>query len=145
MRAGIKVKNTDKVIKKLQQLPAKVTVEVKKAVETSALLVEGTAKTSIQRGPKSGEIYVRQNITHQASASGEAPATDTGALASSISHWFKDDGLSVLIGSYLQYARFLEYGTVNMDARPFLFPSVESNRQAIRQMFADAIKKGVAK
>lgn len=145
MRISVELKNADHVIKKLNQLPRSVTDEVKKAVETSALLIEGTAKALIQRGPKTGEIYERRNVTHQASAAGEPPATDTGALASSISHRITDEGLSAEVGSDSAYAKFLEYGTVNMEPRPFLIPSVESNRQKIEQMFDKAVEKGVTK
>lgn len=140
MRVSVQV-NTDKVLKKLNQLPQHVEQEVKKAVQTSALLVEGTAKKSIQRGPKTGETYGN----HIASAPGEAPATDTGTLASSVQHWIKDEGMTAEVGSYLEYAKFLEFGTVNMEPRPFLFPALESNRRAIEKMLNKAVTEGVKK
>lgn len=79
--------------------------------------------------PKTGVQYrvggtADNPIMHQASAPGEPPAMDTGALANSGYHMMtgKTEGE---IGFTAEYAIPLEMGTVNMRPRPFLVPAVE--------------------
>lgn len=144
MSVAITVVNAKQVTDRLEKLDDVIAVEIKKAVQKAALMVEGAAKVKIQRGAKTGQVYAGANgRLHQASAPGEAPATNTGRLVGSITHNIKDSGLTAIVGSDVEYAIHLEFGTRNMGARPFLQPSVEENRQKIEKMFADAIKKGM--
>ena len=72
--------------------------ELRKKMTRSVMLVHGTAVESIQRGSKSGKTYKLTNPkrTHTASAPGEPPATDTGFLASSITHQVKKQGTNLV-------------------------------------------------
>jgi hypothetical protein len=93
-------------------------------VNAAALESVNDVKKAIQGPPKTGNIYKRGTKTHQASRAGEAPATDTGFLVSSI--YNEDRGyLSKAIGSRLDYAFYLEFGTRNIAARPSWVPAVE--------------------
>lgn len=86
--------------------------------------VEARAKVAIQTGAKTGRMYGR----HQASAPGEAPATDTGHLVNSI-HVDAGPGelaAEVVVGA--EYGAYLEFGTTDMAPRPFLGPAVEAAR-----------------
>lgn len=105
--------------------------EAAKAARATGEKVRSDAIKSIQRGPKTGELYSRgggQNLseTHRASAAGEPPATDTGALVSNST--IKQDGVEVTIAFNQEYASWLEDGTVNMEPRPFIAPAIEKNR-----------------
>jgi len=113
-----------------------------RAVDATTQKVRTDAIKSIQRGVKSGRIYERspgQNLsqTHQASAPGEAPATDTGTLVSSIKAATKQ--LNGRVYSDLKYSFWLEYGTVSMEPRPFLNPALQANKQ----YFVDQLTKAV--
>lgn len=77
---------------------------------------------------KRGEGFLR---SHRASASGEAPASDTGALSRSL-EIVKENSLEHEITSNLGYAAILEAGTVRMgetttgmDPRPLWQPSLD--------------------
>ena len=96
-------------------------------------LVRNTAVSSIQQGAKSGVIYEKYNPrrTHTASASGEAPASDTGFLANNITTRTAPNGLSGEVVSQAQYSEYLEFGTLQMGARPFMHPALEENRPKI--------------
>lgn len=85
------------------------------------------------RMPKSGRIYRRRTVVHQASAPGEAPAIDTGALARSVTHEIGEtaDGFTLDIGPSVQSGRsetaaHLEFGTSKMGARPAWRPALET-------------------
>ncbi|MFN3650093.1 MAG: hypothetical protein ACK47B_10985 [Armatimonadota bacterium] len=118
--------------------------------------IEAHAKVAIQTGPKTGRIYrAEQTVSfksgdtdvsftayagkkgHQASAPGEAPATDTGNLAASITT--KKTGLlraQVTVGAECGAA--LEFGTADgkIAPRPFLQPAVD----AVEPAFEPAIR-----
>ena len=121
-----RLKRREKVAKKdIQGLIATATMDVRKTV------VEG-----IQGPPKTGRTYTRRTVTHKASAAGEYPATDTGNLVSKISMIVQP--FLGKVTSSAEYSKHLEYGTTYMQARPFMFPSLESNRRQIVQKFKKA-------
>ena len=94
-------------------------------VNAAALEAISDVRRAIQGPPKTGREYPRgRDKIHRASAPGQAPATDTGTLVSSI--YNEDRGRNAkAIGSRLPYAFYLEFGTFKMDARPSWVPAVE--------------------
>jgi HK97 gp10 family phage protein len=135
-------------IKKLD----KITDEMKRAMGAALWLggqkIEENAKLSIQREAKNGRVYKRGQIAHKASAPGEAPANDTGRLVASFNTSATADKLIVQIksgGGVVDYAKYLEFGTNNMEARPFMKPALEKSRKYINDRMEKAIKQVVAK
>ncbi len=98
----------DKVIKSMEDA-------ISKALEASALVVEGAAK----------------NL---------APV-DTGNLRNSITH--EVEKKEARVGTNVEYAPFIELGTVKMAAQPYLNPALEQNKGNIKKIFADALKEAV--
>lgn len=133
-------RNTDALKKQIaKRLTTEAENEIKVRLFSSANLVEAEAKQSIQRGVKSGRIYKRRSIVHQASAPGEPPASDTGFLVSNITKTAVEKSgteLSISVESKAPYSKFLEFGTRKMSARPFLQPALEKNRNKIKSKFA---------
>lgn len=119
-------------------------VEVREAVESeirkSALRVQSAAVKRIQRGPATGRIYEKSDPkrTHQASAPGQPPMTDTGRLASSI-EW-EVDGLTGYIFTRLEYGVYLEFGTRKMQPRPFFLPSIEEDAPILYNALTGLLK-----
>ena len=93
------------------------------AVMATALDIASIAKQSMSGG-KTGITYKRSNKTHRASAPGEAPAIDSGELINSIQA-AKQDELTALAFSNMEYSPHLEFGTVHMAKRPFFTPAAE--------------------
>ena len=80
------------------------------------------------------------SLTHKSSAAGEAPASDTGTLASST--YFTQSGkLSATVGSRLAYAYWLETGTTKIKPRPSWTPAVEAAAPKLQKRIEDAIRK----
>ncbi len=77
--------------------------------------------------PGSGRTYSRGGRSHQASAPGDGPAVDTGRLRQSIAVVRVADG-HYKVGTNVQYAPFLEFGTRRMAPRPFMRPALEAER-----------------
>ena len=106
-----------------------------KIVKKAAHDVEAHAKASILSGEKTGQMYG----THQASAPGQAPANDTGVLANSIKVTSTGD-LQAVIGSNVEYAPYLELGTTQIAARPFLGPALTE----VKKPFTSAVEKALS-
>jgi len=98
-------------------------------MDTHANAVDG-----IQRGPKTGRIYRRGTVTHQASAPGQYPASDTGRLASNVRFELPSGGsMTGRVGTNIQYGAYLEFGTSRMEARPWLLPSFEKAKANVEK------------
>lgn len=113
--------------------------------ELDVLLLDASLKTqelsieSIQKGAKTGRVYKRgKGVFHQASAAGQAPASDTGNLVQNITIR-KNKKLDYDVGSRkgASYGVDLEFGTRHMGARPWLRPA---STKAIKEL-GEALKK----
>jgi HK97 gp10 family phage protein len=126
------------VIPDLSRLAEGVLERVDTAVAETALAAAEDAKASMLTG-KSGRIYRRGTVGHQASAPGETPAIDTGDLIGSITTAeLGPMEHAVTVGA--EYAVHLEYGTRHMEARPFLRPALERSRETFIAKVGEALK-----
>lgn len=114
-------------------------------VNAAAIEAVNDVKRAIQGPPKTGRDYARgRDKIHRASAPGQAPATDTGTLVSSI--YNEDRGeYSKAIGSRLDYAYYLEFGTFRIAPRPAWIPAVERTIPKMLKRVNVAIAKAKAK
>ena len=122
----------------LRQYGAKAERLVADAVNATGLELRGDIVKRYQRGPKTGEVYQKYNPrrTHRASAPGEAPATDTGRLASSVN--FRREGkMAASVGSDIVYAAILEFS----GDRPAWVPAVEAMRPKFQQRLEAALRR----
>lgn len=115
---------------RIPEIRAKIPALLEKHVEKTARDVMDEAKLSMALS-KSGRIYKRgkSGKTHQASAPGEAPAIDTGALVNSLATEKVSEAV-YMVSAGTEYAQALEFGSKRMAARPFLGPAVEKCREA---------------
>jgi len=95
-------------------------------------------------GQKTGRIYRRRGVEHQASAPGQSPASDTGNLAGSIEAEHKPGALRGRVRVGAKHGRPLEHGTPTIEPRPFARPAVAAMRPLIladmRREIARALK-----
>ena len=109
----------------LDRYSARSSAAISDVIRLTALAIEADAIKSIQRGDKTGAIYQRGKVTHQASAPGQAPATDTGKLVSSIRSIIGRG--EAYVGTDYDVGRYLENGTMKIKARPWLRPARQKN------------------
>ena len=65
---------------------------------------------------------------------------DTGNLRNSITH-AQTGEQEETIGSNVEYAPYVELGTVRMRARPFLQPAAENHSEEYRQIIENELKR----
>lgn len=140
MRLEVDLRGHREAIRELRRTGSVLRRAVSSAIASTAAELEGGIKLEIQQGQKTGSVYTRRSVTHQASAPGEAPASDTGTLIGSIYHEAEND-LRYAVGSRADYAPWLEFGTRKMGARPFFRPALEKIRPSFVRNVTDAIRR----
>ena len=139
----VRIEGVDEVLKNLEALKGHYGKEIADALVASGNDVRNTAIRSIQevspgttvtRSREGGGTY-----QHVAASAGNAPNTDTAKLVGSIQ--VEVEEAAVFVGSTLKYSAALEYGTANMQPRPWLTPAMEANRRKIERRFKAAVDK----
>jgi phage gpG-like protein len=144
----VEVEGLKELKRNLDLLDASFGKEIKSALISGGLLVETQAKKNI-RDQSFGTHVIRyrkggRKKNHIAAKPGESPNTDTGALIRSISTEVKPD--SVFVGTSLEYAPWLEFGTINNpEGNPFLLKALNAKQDKINSLFADAVKNAMLK
>lgn len=136
---GAEVLNADRIIKKLSQLPDNLKQPITKALLQSAGEMQAYAVPRLQRNSGTGRTYKRGGRTHVASSPGEFPNADFGALVKAMR--FEPRGpLEVVWGAFISYAKFLEFGTSKMAARPFIRPTFMAFKSKATTRVRDAVQ-----
>jgi HK97 gp10 family phage protein len=138
---AIKVEVSGDVAKKLHTFSSNMTKYLDRALLSAAILLEAEIKKKISRGGRGGATYRVGKRNAQRSAPGEPPKTDSGRLVGSIRH--EHSFLSASVGSEVNYAGYLEFGTSKMAARPYLVPTLEENTDTIEKMVEDAMREAM--
>lgn len=107
-------------------------------------LVRNEAISLILDTPKTGRIYRRGDEEHQASAPGEAPASDTGTLVGRIRvDRSREAELIGIVRASTDYAKALEYGTPRMEPRPFMRPALANKKQEIEAVIDREVSRAL--
>lgn len=104
----------------------------------AAELVRTEAISLVLNTPKTGRVYQRRGVQHQASAPGEPFASDTGATVNSIQAIVDEQKLEAYIATN-ENGRRLELGTQKMEPRPFLRPALANKRAEAEQTIRDEV------
>lgn len=110
--------------------------EASAAVRAECFEIEADIKAQMS-GTKSGRIYG----AHQASAPGEAPAVDEGALIGSVMTEASPGSTSGYVYTDKDYALHLEFGTVHIAPRPAWIPAAERAAPRFRQRVEQLLRR----
>ena len=139
---SMEIRGLDEFMRRLASLSTVTRDEtIGTALLAGALVLKGYAKAAIANPPKSGKIYKHGKVAHQASAPGEAPATDIGQLYDSFST--KRDGAEARVDVHSEYAEALEFGSSKMAARPYLRPAMDEHKDAIVEAVASNFEAAI--
>lgn len=67
---------------------------------------------------------------------------DTSRLKNSISHGINEAEEQAIIGTNVEYAPYVEFGTVKMKAQPYLKPAIEDHIDEYKDIAESYLKKG---
>lgn len=129
-----KIIGAQKFTAKLRNNSVEAVSFVDSAVFELANRVQVDAQNSITEGSVSG-------AGHVASLPGEPPNQDSGVLAGNIEtlRGTEPGSIKYFVSSNAPYAIPLEVGTSRMQARPYMRPALEKNRERITKRLAAAI------
>lgn len=142
---------------RLNAVEASVENGVRRGLVAGGARVEATAKNLV-RQPGQGRVYTHYLWTdnqgrlrkgrerpapHRASAPGDPPASDTGRLMGSIQSGMVGDGFRNEVTAATEYARWLEFGTLKMAARPFMKPAIDQNRKPVLKILIQEIRRAL--
>lgn len=108
-----------------------------KGLDRCARIIITEALRLILETAKTGRIYG----THQASAPGEAPASETGDLISKFKKYRR--GTKLTVSNFSDHAALLELGTQRMLPRPFMAPAIANTAKDCQRALAEEIAKSV--
>lgn len=125
-----------------------------------AVRIHSTAIEAIQTGARSGVIYTRGTVKHQASAPGEYPKTDTGQLVNNITiktdaqeygknknpvrpEMVTTNSKTLTVGSRkgAPHGYYLEYKSPYKGGRPWLSRSFDEVENKFREYAKKSFKK----
>lgn len=111
---GVKIHGMGSLTKKLDRLDPLTVNALRNGVYKAGLKVESDAKQVVP--------------------------VDSGALKGSIGTSSKDGGMTVAIGTNLEYAPYVELGTSKMRAQPYLQPSLQKNKSNAQKLVTTEIR-----
>lgn len=112
-----------------KQLEKLVDTEMTKRLTKAAIHLQNEIKKELStKGVKCG------TDDGERSAPGEPPHLECGQLRNSIS--YEVGQTNALVGTNVAHGKFLELGTVNMEARPWLRPTGEKNWKQVSTILA---------
>ena len=131
------------IFKNIEALKSKAEAETARAVRATAQAIRNDAIISVKSHLSSGKVYTRGTVKHVASKPGSPPNQDRGTLTRNIRVTMNDD-LTADISSNAPYSAALEFGTSNIDARPFMTPAVEGQRVKHKERLQKAIMRAAS-
>lgn len=144
MKVAVQMHGLNGLKKSMGALHSEMKDELDAALIQAGFRIQREAVKSIQAHRSKGATYGN----HTASRAGFPPNSDTGLLAKSIyveNDKDTTDRARVFVGTNLKYGQWLEHGTTEMAARPWLHPAFEKmfkkNVEAMKRVVASAIKR----
>ena len=131
------------IFKNIEALKSKAEAETARAVRATAQAIRNDAIISVKSHLSAGKVYTRGTVKHVASKPGSPPNQDRGTLTRNIRVTMNDD-LTADISSNAPYSAALEFGTSNIDARPFMTPAVEGQRVKHKERLHKAIMRAAS-
>lgn len=133
---SVSVTGDKELLRKINKLSVDLQQATREAVYGTAQSVRTYAIKSIQKQSMGGMVN-----GHVVSQPGDAPNTDTGRLVSSINVQPLKPANEMYVGTTLEYGKYLEHGTMNMQERPWLQPALDAMVQRFRKELEKAIDR----
>ena len=122
----IDVDNTDEILGELDDA-------INRALEAIGMQVENYAKMELEKPKEHASAPKGKDIIR--------PNVDTGVLVNSITHQVSPQEQAVYVGTNVEYAPYVELGTVRMKARPFLRPAAENHKAEYKAILENELAK----
>lgn len=119
-------------------MPANVRLN-KQAMVRFMNATEPSCEQALEALAREGERMVKQSFGSGVSRPGQSPGVDTGTLRNSI-NVSTPKRLTRSIGTGVDYAIYLEFGSRKMAARPYMVPMVLKLEKEVTSIFSTFLK-----
>jgi len=136
----IEIDGSESLIRALQAKPEQSRRALVRALFMVGQIVRNKAVNGIRKGPKTGRLYKRGGVKHRASAPGEYPAANLGALMRSVDTEVNELSLHVDVGTALKYGEYLETKDPARGGRPWLSRAFSETREEVAAALIAAIQ-----
>lgn len=106
-------------------------------IEDNTERVVNELKTGIARAMAKIGATAESDVKEYMNNASPKPIVDTGRLRNSITNQLSDDGKSVVVGTNVEYAQYVELGARGRNPRPYLRNTITNNQQK----YADILKQ----
>lgn len=139
-----RIHGTAKLLARLGEVENLIVPIARQEIEVAAFAVQRDARKLIS-STKGSKRETRYNPKREVTVSppGAPPNTDRGKLVASIGVEVDEARITATVGTNLKYGRYLELGTKNISARPWLFPAIEGRRAEFQRNLREAIRRGL--
>jgi len=141
MKTSVKIEGQEKLVKELRRFGEKADDGLHVISEATGQALRLDIMAGYNEGNKVGIVYQKYNPRreHQASEEGQAPASDTGRLANSVTYKSTTGGAEVFTD--VEYGPWLEWGTQNIAPRPLWVPEVNKATPVYIQRLRKFLRK----
>lgn len=113
-------------------------VKVESHIDTALASSDMAIKRALEMCGLVSEMYAKALCPVGTPESTGIPHYMGGTLRNSITHQVEDK--TMMVGTNVEYAPFVEMGTKKMRARPYLKPSIENHIEEYRNIIQEALK-----
>ena len=110
--------------------------KVQTALKRDSRLTQQVVESSLEKTAFFMEGQVKKSI---AGREGEPTSVDTGRLLGSVKGVSDDETAAIFTN--VEYAKFIEFGTISITARKHFRNSLDRNVRKIRDFFASALRR----
>lgn len=113
---------------------------IEEALTEAGVIIEGAAISRVPSPGRTGTGRTKGSLTYATKkqhSNAKSPASNADRVSTPTDKW------TLYVGTNVEYAQHLEYGTFRMSPRPYLRPALLDNKQRIIRMVQDHIRDGL--
>lgn len=147
---SFKINGLDAALKKMREFPPKLQKKGVRAAARKAMnIVRDAARAGARKidDPATAEIIAKNIVTRESPKQSRRVGgivMRVGVMGGASSNQFSKDA-SGNPGGDTRHWRYIEFGTENVQARPFMRPALESNIEPVTNKFVDELNKEIDK
>ncbi|MAF25813.1 hypothetical protein CL634_09610 [bacterium] len=139
----LKINNPNALPKMHKDLEDAFQEGIKQGMQAIGMHLVNVIKKDIKKKSPNSTRGKRRGKNVWVSPAGESPNNDTGGLTSSMMYELMGNNDEVLVGTTLNYGRYLEEGTSKMAQRPYIKKNALEQEDRMAEILTESIQKQI--
>lgn len=142
MRIAAEIFGIEKIKTKIKQIDKLMNEAASETLQLGVLKIhENAVKLIVTQSPGRKVVRYKPKRERTAASPGNPPNSDTGNLVKNILFGFNPKMTIGWVGTNLKYGKYLELGTEDMAARPWLQPAAKMSEDFIGKTFKRLVEE----